>query len=143
MTIVEAVKALAEGKKIRRNDWEKGHYITLIDNQVVWQKGWASGLCIDNFSADWWEEYKEPVLNEEEKKYLSVVIKPFRDRVIYIKKIDVYLGCNKYDEYILGELGNKDDVVDTFALPYFPKGNMYKGMETNQKYTLEELGLWN
>ena len=36
---------------------------------------------------------------------------------------------------------NKDDVVDTFTLPYFPKGNMYKGMETNKKYTLEELGL--
>ena len=141
MTIVEAVKALAEGKKIRRNDWEKGYYITLIDNKVVSQSGWSSGLCIEDFSADWWEEYKEPILDEEEKKYLSAVIKPFRDQVIYIKKIDMYLGCNKYCEYIFGELGNKDDVVDTFALPYFPKGNMYKGMETNKKYTLEELGL--
>ena len=141
MTIVEAVKALAEGKKIRRNIWEKGRYITLIDNQVVSQNGWPSGLCIDDFSADWWEEYKESILDEKEKEYLSAVIKPFRDRVIYIKKIDMYLGCNKYDAYILGELGNKDDVVDTFALPYFPKGNMYKGMETNKKYTLEELGL--
>ena len=141
MTILEAVKALAEGKKIRRNDWENGYYITLIDNQVVSQNGWTSGLCIDDFSADWWEEYKEPILNEEEKKYLSAVIKPFRDQVIYIKKIDVHLGCNKYDEYILGKLGNKDAVVDTFALPYFPKGNMYKGMDTNKKYTLEELGL--
>ena len=141
MTIVEAVKALAEGKKIRRNTWEKSYYITLIDNQVVSQNGWSSGLCIEDFSADCWEEYKEPVLDEKEKEYLSAVIKPFRDRVIYIKKIDVYLGCNKYDEYILGELGNKDDVVDTFSLPYFPKGNMYKGMETNKKYTLEELGL--
>lgn len=141
MTIVEAVKAMTEGKKIRRNDWERGYYITLIDNQVVSQNGWSSGLCIEDFSADCWEEYKEPILDEEEKKYLSAVIKPFRDRVIYIKKIDMYLGCNKNAEYILGELGNKDDVVDTFALPYFPKGNMYKGMETNKKYTLEELGL--
>ena len=64
MTIVEAVKALTEGKKIRRNSWEKGHYITLIDNQVVSQNGWSSGLCIDDFSADWWEEYKEPILDE-------------------------------------------------------------------------------
>ena len=141
MTIVEAVKALTEGKKIRRNNWKKGYYITLIDNQVVSQSGWSSGLCIDDFSADCWEEYKEPVLDEEEKKYLSAVIKPFRDRIIYIKKIDMYLGFNKYGEYILGELGNKDDVVDTFALPYFPKGNMYKGMETGKEYSLEELGL--
>ena len=142
MTIVEAVKALNEGKKIRRNDWEKGYYITLIDNQVVSQNGWSSGLCIEDFSEDCWEEYEEDILDEEEKKYLSVVIKPFRDQVIYIKKIDVYLGCNKYCEYILGELSNKDDdVVDTFALPYFPKGSMYKGMEKDKKYTLEELGL--
>ena len=141
MTIVEAVKALTEGKKIRRNSWEKGNYITLIDNQVVSQNGGSSELCIEDFSADWWEEYKEHILDEEEKKYLSAVIKPFRDQVIDIKKIDMYLGCNKNAEYILGELGNKDDVVDTFTLPYFPKGNMYKGMETNKKYTLEELGL--
>ena len=141
MTIVEAVKALAEGKKIRRNTWEKGDYVTLKDNKVVTIGDQPSGLYIDDFSADCWEEYKEPVLYEEEKEYLSAVIKPFRDRVIYIKKIDLYLGCNKYDEYILGELSNKDDVVDTFALPYFPKGSMYKNMETNKKYTLEELGL--
>ena len=128
MTIVEAVKALTEGKKIRRNSWEKGNYITLIDNQVVSQNGGSSELCIEDFSADWWEEYKEHILDEEEKKYLSAVIKPFRDQVIDIKKIDMYLGCNKNAEYILGELGNKDDVVDTFTLPYFPKGNMYKGM---------------
>ena len=141
MTIVEAVKALTEGKKIRRNSWEKGNYITLIDNQVVSQNGGSSELCIEDFSADWWEEYKEHILDEEEKKYLSAVIKPFRDQVIYIKKIDMYLGCNKNAEYILGELGNEDDVVDTFSLPCFPKGSMYKGMETNKKYTLEELGL--
>lgn len=141
MTIVEAFKALTEGKKIRRKDWEKDNYITLTDNQVVSQNGWSSGLCIDDFSADWWEEYKMPVLDEEEKKYLSTVIKPFRDRVEYIKKNDMYLGCNKNAEYIFGELDNENYVVDTFSLPYFPKGTMYKGMETGKKYTLEELGL--
>ena len=141
MTIVEAVKALAEGKKIRSNHWKKGYYIRLIDNKVVSQNGWSGELCIEDFSSDIWEEYKEPVLGKKEKEYLSAIIKPFRDRVIYIKKLDVYLGCNKYDEYILGELSNKDDVIDTFALPYFPKGTIYKGMETNKKYTLKELGL--
>ena len=141
MTIVEAIKALTEGKKIRRNSWEKGDYVTLKDNKVVTIGDQPSGLNIEDFSADWWEEYKEPILDEEEKKYLSAVIKPFRDRVIYIKKIDMYLGCNEYYEYILGELDNKDDVIYAFTLPYFPKGNMYKGMETNKKYTLEELGL--
>lgn len=141
MTIVEAVKSLTEGKKIRRNDWSKGDYVTLKDNKVVTIGDEPSGLYIEDFSANWWEEYKEPVLNEKEKEYLSAVIKPFRDRVEYIKKIDIYLGCNKDVEYIFGDLGNKDDAVDAFLLPYFPKGTMYKGMETEKKYTLKELGL--
>lgn len=141
MTIVEAVKALTEGKKIRRNDWSRGDYVTLKDNKVVTIGDQPSGLYIEDFSANWWEEYKEDILDEEEKKYLSAVIKPFRDRVKYIKKIDMYLGCNKDAEYIFGELGNENDVVDAFSLPYFPEGTMYKGMETDKKYTLEELGL--
>ena len=106
MTIVEAVKALTEGKKIRRKDWEKDNYITLVDNKVASQNGWSSGLCIDDFSADWWEEYKEDILDEEEKKYLRAVIKPFRNRVKYIKKVDMYLSCNENYEYILSERGD-------------------------------------
>ena len=142
MTIVEAVKALAKGKKIRRNDWSKGDYVTLKDNKVVSQSGLPSGVCIEDFSADWWEEYKEPVLDEEEKKYLSVVIKPFKDKVKYIEKVDMYFSCNENYEYILSELDDKDkSVINTFTLPYFPKGSMYKGMKAGKRYTLEELGL--
>ena len=29
----------------------------------------------------------------------------------------------------------------SFSLPYFDKGTMYKGMDTQRDYTLEELGL--
>lgn len=136
MTIVEAVKALTEGKKIRRNDWKKGHYIKLIDNQVVSQNGWSSGLCIDDFSANWWEEYKEPILDEAEKEYLGNIVKPYRDRVRFIEKtkadgceriIICVLGLTQYNNYIM--------------LPYFYKNTMYKGMEVGKGYTLEELGL--
>ena len=141
MTFEEALQAIKEGKKVRNKGWSSSVYLKKYFDRVVNQDGKTMNLTITSMLSDDWEEYKEPVLDEKEKEYLSAVIKPFRDRVIYIKKIDVYLGCNKYDEYILGELGNKDDVVDTFALPYFPKGTMYNGMETNKKYTLEELGL--
>lgn len=137
MTIVEAVKALTEGKKIRRKDWEKDNYITLIDNQVVSQNGWSSGLCIDDFSADWWEEYKEDILDEEEKKYLSAVIKPFRDRVKYVDKLETYWVDN--GEFIFISLG--DGIHEHISLPWFHKGSMYKNMELGERYTLEELGL--
>ena len=141
MNIVEAVKALAEGKKIRRNDWEKGHYITLIYNQVVSQNGWTSGLCIDDFSADWWEIYEEPILDDEEKKYLSAVIKPFRDRVKYIKKLEAYCGCKDIGENIFIRLCGKDGLEEFFSLPWFPKGSMYKNMELGKEYSLKDLGL--
>ena len=138
MTIVEAAKALAEGKKIRRNDWSKGDYVTLKDNKVVSQSGLSSGLCIEDFSADWWEEYKEPVLNEKEKEYLSAVIKPFRDRVVYILKVEagecnwlISIKIKRYDE-------DSNEYID---LPYFRENTMYKNMLINREYTLEELGL--
>ena len=138
MTIVEAVKALTEGKKIRRNDWSKGDYVTLKDNKVVSQSGLSSGVCIEDFSTDWWKEYKEPVLNEKEKEYLSAVIKPFRDRVVYILKVEagecnwlISIKIKRYDE-------DSNEYID---LPYFRENTMYKNMLINREYTLEELGL--
>ena len=71
------------------------------------------------------------ILDDAEKRYLSAVIRPFRDRVQYIKKIDG--AC---EEYIYIQL-NKDWTI----LPRFKEGTMYKGMEPGHKYTLEELGL--
>lgn len=141
MTFEEALKVLKEGKKIRRKDWCEGFFITLTSNKCLVVNGRTSGLFIDDFSEDWWEEVKEDILDEKEKEYLSAVIKPFRDRVTYIKKVDTYFGCNKNCEYIFGKLSNKDTVIDVFTLPWFPKGSMYKGMELGKEYTLEELGL--
>lgn len=144
MTFEEALKALKEGKKIRKKWWHAGSYIWLDEKNILKNKnGSETSVAVefDFMTNNKWEIYEEPVLDEKEKEYLSAVIKPFRDQVIYIKKIDMYLGCNKNCEYIFGELGNEDDAVDTFALPYFPKGTMYKGMETGKKYKLEELGL--
>ena len=139
MTIVEAVKALTEGKKIRRNDWSKGDYVTLKDNKVVTIGDQPSGLDIEDFSADWWEEYKEPVLTDKEKEYLSAVIKPFRDRVVYILKVEagecnwlISIKIKRYDE---------EDSNEYIDLPYFRENTMYKNMLINREYTLEELGL--
>lgn len=78
-------------------------------------------------------EYKEPILEECEKKYLSAVIKPFRDIVTNISKEsdlreEVIAISYKYNLY-------------KFHLPPFKKGTMYKNMERNKEYTLEELGL--
>lgn len=81
---------------------------------------------------------KEPILDEEEKKYLSAVIRPFRDRVKYIAKIyavDYQFIC------IYVECIAKDYSDETVYLPFFKENTMYKGMVQNKEYTLEELGL--
>ena len=83
------------------------------------------------------EIYKS-ILTKEEKEYLSAVIKPFRDRIIYIKKREV-----NQDEYIRVFLNyyageGEDEVI---LLPSFKKGTMYKGMKIEEEYTLEELEL--
>lgn len=80
------------------------------------------------------EEYKEPILNDVEKAYLSAVIKPFRKDVECIEKLNP--SCLKGKQYLRIEL-----TYDYFTLPIFAKGTMYKGMERGKKYTLEELGL--
>lgn len=144
MNLIEALNLLKEGKRVRNKIWEEHEYIMLKNGFIKYGNGVTHRIDIYgeyDMCDDTWEEYKEDILDEKEKEYLSAVIRPFRKKVKYIKKVDICWGCNKNYEYISGELGNKDDVIDTLALPYFPKGSMYKGMETDKKYTLEELGL--
>ena len=77
------------------------------------------------------------ILTEEEKEYLGNVIKPFRDRVNYIIKTENSLG-----EYIaINSRVYTGWRLDVTLLPEFEKGSMYKGMEINKRYNLEELGL--
>lgn len=84
--------------------------------------------------ANWLEqEYDPKILDEKEKEYLSAVIKPFRKKVKYIEKR--FWTPNL--EYLSIRLKNNE----FFAFPNFKKGKMYKGMEHDKYYTLEDLGL--
>ena len=85
--------------------------------------------------AKWLEKkYYPTILTEKEKAYLSAVIKPFRKRIKYIRKID-HSSVNN-DQFICIVLAG-----DRCGLPNFKTGTMYKGMEVDKDYTLEELGL--
>lgn len=82
-------------------------------------------------------EHKEPILDDEERRYLSAVIKPFRGRVKYIEK--------KFMKHI--RYGNLEYISVKFAIesamnfPIFTENTMYKGMKRGKEYALEELGL--
>ena len=81
------------------------------------------------------EEYKEPILDDVEKDYLSAVIKPFRKKIKYIA---IYEACYGSEQFVHIELYDGDDDVN---LPRFKANTMYKGMEQKKHYSLDELGL--
>lgn len=103
-----------------------------------------SGFCFSNpcstcreNNIEWLcSEYKEPILNDEEKEYLSAVIKPFRKDVEYIMKLPKFEWIQEEIYIHIGRSWRGN-----IELPTFKKGAMYKGMEINKRYTLEELGL--
>lgn len=87
------------------------------------------------------EENKKDILTKEEKEYLSIVIKPFRNRIISLEKRARDLDKNTY--YILMTLQalGTHDLKDRFSLADFYRSEAYKGMEEYKAYTLDELGL--
>lgn len=77
-------------------------------------------------------EIVKPILTDEEKEYLSAVIKPFREMVESITKM------TSYGDYIISiALENGEEI----NFPWFKRGKMYNGMKPERHYTLEELGL--
>lgn len=84
---------------------------------------------------DWMSQpYKERILNDTEREYLSAVIKPFRGKVSYISK---QKNSDSSMEFIHIDLSD-GDVAD---FPNFKANTMYRGMEVDKDYTLQELGL--
>lgn len=79
-------------------------------------------------------ERKEEILDEVEKRYLTEVIRPFRKRIQFIQKKKEITEINPYIRIVCED-------NDKLVFPYITDNSMYKGMESNRKYTLEELGL--
>lgn len=96
-----------------------------------------------NFDVNFSVTPKPQILDEVEKRYLSDVIRPFRNRVINIEKIEtlnhlyqfisIYIYMSSIDQSLTGGVH--------IVFPYFKANTMYKGMEVDKGYTLEELGL--
>ena len=112
-------------------------YITYIEieysGKIVKEYACTNEAGIKKFLEWLEEEYVPEILTEREKAYLSVVIKPFREKVEYVYKI-----CLEIDKREYLEISLKNGVI---SFPCFEKGTMYRGMELNKRYTLEELGL--
>ena len=94
---------------------------------------------------EWLEqEYVEPkpqILNKEEKEYLENFIRPFKDKIIAIKKKEGYIPNETYG-YIMIYYIEFEGEYHFLDLPYFDLSKDYKGMYTDAVYTLKELGLF-
>lgn len=95
------------------------------------------------FSAIQWEDeeptrisdiYNPQVLDNAEREYLKMVLKPFHDRVKYVEKVHDYPTDSM--EYLFIQLHD-----GKLEFPDFDSGEMYCGMELNKRYTLDELGI--
>ena len=96
---------------------------------------WSSSSMLDDLLLGRVEMVKsvKPILDNIEKNYLSNIIKPFKDRIDYIAKVNL----SNRREYILIKMKN----YEMISLPFFKAGTMYKGMENDKDYTLKDLGL--
>ena len=80
-----------------------------------------------------YEIVKKPVLDETEREHLSNIIKPFRDKLKSIIRLDWYYK-SKYN-YIQIEY---DRDLEQIILK---SDTMYNNMKLGKEYSLEELGL--
>lgn len=77
---------------------------------------------------------KKWVLDNSEREYLRVVLRPFKKDIECVVK---YALSGYPREYLVVKMKGKSD----WYFPLFPIGTMYQGMEESKEYTLEELGL--
>lgn len=87
-------------------------------------------------------EHTEQILDEIERQYLSSVIKPFKERAVFVRK-DCHKGLDggRYEQIVIRVKSAMPDSFADIELPFFKEGTMYKGMKIYKEYTMKELGL--
>lgn len=109
-------------------------YVFKKDGIYTADTGEKRSYLLDNILYGNLEIIKLPkiILNEKEKKYLSLVINPWRNRVDYIIKKN-FNGEEHIEIWFL--------YGECMPFPDFNEGQRYKGMEAEHRYSLKDLGL--
>lgn len=116
------------------------------DGLIFWEEGcqkWFGSEMISCLLTGKSKIVKLPkqILTDDEKRYLSNVIEPFRDRVSGITKCIIPNYNDKGFIFILLRSIEMCKDYDYISLPLFDIGTKYRGMKIDKEYTLEELGL--
>ena len=121
LELLEMIKEGKQPRKVKFNEsvyeWRNAMYAKLYEKAL-------NPLLVEEHTDDFLAKVKcievvQEILDEKEKEYLSAVIKPFRNEVLWIKKLDYRDG-----EYIKLRTFNTNMVF-----PDFEKGTMYKVMQ--------------
>ena len=82
-------------------------------------------------------EIETPTFTDKEKEYLHNLLKPFKDRMIEIKLVELK-HTTAYLKIIVESVTHLD-VTEMVALPNFYIGTMYTGLELGKSYRDDEL----
>lgn len=122
------------------NDLASG-FNTLLKYARKWQEAQESGPAMPKAMGGS-ETTEEPVLTASEREYLSNVIKPFRGKSpITVEKFGSGYLPGKEGIAIWIRHADNPYIKEIIDFPYFEAGEMYRGMEADREYSLEELGL--
>ena len=110
--------------------------IEQIEKRLGCQIKAKGGEYVTDAILEWMAQpYKEQILDDKEREYLSAVIKPYRNKVTFIAKSkDLYEV-----KYFISIVVNGNYGREAIHLPWFKGNVMYKGMKIGKEYTLEEL----
>lgn len=136
--------------EIIKNDL--GNFAVTKKNRVVncWVTGctdclfWLNDKCEgDKGKIEWLlEEYKEPILTDEEKEYLKAITRIYKNKVDYMERRPIYsreYTCDCICIWI-ENLKNKD--YSSEAISFLTSDELpFKGMEKDKRYSAEDLGL--
>ena len=109
----------------------------IVDGKKSWLNN--KDLYSDKF-LDIEIEVEETLLTPKEKEYLENVLRPFKDRIIDIRKREVGLYWVEINIRLKSIINEK--LYDYIYLPVFEKDKYYKNLVNNKPYTKEELELF-
>lgn len=81
---------------------------------------------------------KKFLLDCIDRKYFNNFLRPFRDKIQYIRKMQNLDSDYEYIKIIYF----KDTQVSNICLPYFKTGTMFKKLELDKQYDLNDLNLF-
>ena len=149
MNFTEALKALYEGKKIRRVSWETNKaYQMKADKSLSYEGTLAEYIVLssEDLRAEDWEAVEKVILlNQKEKEFLENVLRPYTDS--YDITIEKKMGDENqyYLDIILFPHRGSDSRVERFCLPLSGVNEelMFRYLKKDYQYTSDDLNLFH